>query len=83
MSPADRVRRVFFGLSAFISVLAFILIGGTMLCDQWIAGYASAGFILGTALLNAGACLGLFAVIAAIGSAVSIVFSDETPPQEQ
>jgi hypothetical protein len=83
MSPASRVRRAFLRAGILVSALAFFLVGGSMVCDQWIAGYASAGFIIGTALLNAGASLALFAVLAGIGSAISIAFSDEAPPPRQ
>jgi hypothetical protein len=86
MSPARRVRRVSMQVSVLISVLAFLVIGGTILLDQWIAGYASGRFILGTAILSAGACIGLFAIVAGIGSAISIALADETvadaPSQE-
>ena len=51
--------------------------GATVLLDQWIIGHASAGFILGTAILIAGGCVGIFAIIAAIGLAVSILLRDE------
>jgi hypothetical protein len=64
-------------LSLLISVVAFFVVGGTILLDQWIAGLASGRFILGTAILNAGVCIGLFAIISAIGSAISIVLGDE------
>jgi hypothetical protein len=83
MSPARRVRLAFMRVGILISALAFFLVGATTLFDQWIAGYASARFMLGTAFLSAGACLGLFATITAIGSAVSWLFSDEAPGTEQ
>jgi hypothetical protein len=86
MSPARRVRRVSMQVSVLISVLAFLVIGGTILLDQWIAGYASGRFILGTAILSAGACIGLFAIVAGIGSAISIALAEEpvtdTPRQD-
>jgi hypothetical protein len=78
MSPARRVRRASMQVSVLISVLAFLVVGGTVLLDQWIAGYASGRFILGTAILSAGACIGLFAIVAGIGSAISIALADET-----
>jgi hypothetical protein len=77
MSPARRVRRASMQVSVLISVLAFLVIGGTILLDQWIAGYASGRFILGTAILSAGACVGLFAIVAGIGSAISIALAEE------
>jgi hypothetical protein len=78
MSPARRVRRASMQVSVLISVLTFLVVGGTILLDQWIAGYASGRFILGTAILSAGACVGLFAIVAGIGSAISIALAEET-----
>jgi hypothetical protein len=78
MSPARRVRRASMQVSVLISVLAFLVVGGTVLLDQWIAGYASGRFILGTAILSAGACVGLFAIVAGIGSAISIALAEES-----
>ena len=77
MSPAHRIRVATMRISLLISVVAFVVVGGTILLDQWIAGLASGRFILGTAILNAGVCIGLFAIISAIGAAVSIVLGDE------
>src|SRR5262245_4491855 len=77
LPPARQARRVFIRLSAAISVLAFFVLGSTILLDQWIIGRASAGFILGTAILIAGLCTGLFAVIAAIGLMISVPLRDE------
>jgi hypothetical protein len=77
MSPARRLRRAFIHVSFVISLLAFFLVGGSILLDQWIAGQASARFILGTAILTAGACVGLFAVTAAIGLAASMLLRDD------
>jgi len=57
--------------------VAFFLLASTVLLDQWIIGRASAGFILGTAILIAGLCTGLFAIIAAIGLAISAPLRDE------
>ena len=77
LPPARQTRRIFLRLSAAISILAFLLLGCTVLLDQWIIGRASAGFILGTAILIAGLCTGLFAVIAAIGLMISAPLRDE------
>jgi hypothetical protein len=55
-----------------ISVFAFVLLGCGDLIDQWLAGYASASFMLGTLLINAGICLGIFGTIGAIGCVASI-----------
>jgi hypothetical protein len=79
MTPAQRVLRAFMRLSLLTSLVAFLLLGVATLCDQWIAGYASLRFMLGTALIAAGVCIGLFAIIAAVGLAISIAFSDEPP----
>jgi hypothetical protein len=49
-------------------------LGCTVLIDQWIAGRVSATFMLGTALVLAGLCTGLFAVVAAMGLALSMLF---------
>jgi len=77
LPPARQARRIFIRLSAIISVLAFFLLASTVLLDQWIIGRASVGFILGTALLIAGLCTGLFAIIAAIGLMISAPLRDE------
>lgn len=77
MLGVPRVSRTFVRLSFVISIFAFLLIEGTIFLDQWIAGHATTRFILGTALLNAGACTGLFALISAIGLAISIVVGNE------
>ena len=53
-----------------------------MLLDQWIMGLAGAGFIFGTWMVIAGLCLGLFAIVAAIGLGISAAFRDE-PTQER
>jgi hypothetical protein len=52
------------------------LIEGYALLDQWLIGHAGALFMFGTALLSAGACIGLFALISAIGFAVSLFFGE-------
>jgi hypothetical protein len=75
--PARQTRRIFMRLGVVTSVLAFCILGSTVLLDQWIIGYASAGFILGTAILIAGLCTGLFAVLVAIGLAISAPMRDE------
>ena len=60
-----------------ISILTFVVVGGDVLLEQWIGGYAGAGYIFGTACVIAGACIALFAIIATTGIAVSSAFSDE------
>jgi len=77
LSPAGRARRVSLRMSLLISCLVFFILGSSVLLDQWIMGHASAGFIFGTAAVIAGVCVGLFAIIATIGFAVSAGFRDE------
>jgi hypothetical protein len=79
LSPARRVRRMFMRFSLLISVVAFFVVGSTVLLDQWLEGQASARFMFGTALVIMGACIGVFAIIAGIGLAISTVFSGERP----
>jgi hypothetical protein len=54
-----------------------LLVEGYALQDQWEIGHASLMFMLGTALLSAGICIGLFTLIAAIGLVASVFFSDQ------
>ena len=82
LPPARQARRIFLRLSALVALLAFFLLGSTVLLDQWIIGRASAAFILGTALLIAGLCTGLFAVIAAIGLMISVPLRDDQEATE-
>jgi hypothetical protein len=79
MTPAQRVLRAFMRFSLLTSVVVFFVLGVSTFCDQWIAGHASLQFMLGTAFIAAGFCIGLFAIIAAVGLAISIAFSDEPP----
>jgi hypothetical protein len=65
-------------LGLTISILTFVVVGGDLLLDQWIGGHASAGYIFGTACVIAGACIALFAIIAATGLAISSAFSDKS-----
>jgi hypothetical protein len=74
-SPADRVLRTFMRLGLLIAVIAFVVVASDVLLAQWIRGNASPEFILGTAALIGGVCIGLFAVIAAIGLAVAAVLT--------
>ena len=78
-SPDHRVRGGFLRFSLWTSALAFFVIEGYVLQDQWQIGHASAMFMLGTAFVVAGVCIGLFAIIVAIGLAISAAFSDEPP----
>jgi hypothetical protein len=73
LSPADRACRAFMRAGLLIALIAFLVVGGDVLLAQWIIGSASLEFVLGTAALIAGLCLGLFAVIAAIGLVVAAV----------
>jgi hypothetical protein len=82
LSPARRVRRAFLRLGLLTAITAFCLIGGLVLFDQWAEGYASGVFMLGTALLIIGGCIGLFSIILAIGLLISIAFNDAPPPQD-
>jgi hypothetical protein len=81
-SPERRVRSRFMSFSLWTSALAFLVIEGDALLDQLEIGHASTMFMLGTACLIAGACIGLFAIIAGIGLAISAAFSDEPPHQQ-
>jgi hypothetical protein len=81
-SPAGRVRSTFISFGLWISVVAFVVIEGDALLDQSQIGHASILFMLGTACLAAAASIGLFAIITAIGLAISAAFRDE-PLQQQ
>ena len=76
LSTALRIRAGFLRVGLWASAAAFLLIEGYSLPDQWLIGHAGALFMLGTALLSAGACIGLFALISAIGFAVSLFFRE-------
>jgi hypothetical protein len=76
LPTARRVRSGFLRVGLWASAAAFVLIEGYALLDQWLIGHASVLFMFGTALLSAGACIGLFALISAIGFAVSLFFGE-------
>jgi hypothetical protein len=85
MSDPSQARRVcsrFMSIGFWTSAVAFVVIEGDALLDQSEIGHASTLFMLGTACLAAAACIGLFAIIMAIGLAISAAFSDD-PPQQQ
>ena len=84
LSTARRVRSGFLRVGLWASAAAFLLIEGYALLDQWLIGHASRLFMFGTALLSAGACMGLFALISAVGFAVSLFFGESAlhPVQE-
>jgi hypothetical protein len=69
-----------FGL--WTSALAFVVIEGDALLDQLEIGHASTLYMFGTACLAAAASIGLFAIISAIGLAVSAAFGDEPRPEQ-
>ncbi len=79
-SPARRVRSASIRLGHWGAAFTFLLIEGYALQDQWEIGHANAMFMLGTALLSAGVSIGLFGIIAAIGLATSVLFSEQPPP---
>ena len=76
---AHRVRHASIRIGSITAMLTFVILGGGDLFVQWIAGYASPAFMLGTLLINAGLCLGIFVIIAGIGWALSSGLS-LTPP---
>jgi hypothetical protein len=78
ISRACRVRGTFMRFGVLTSVLVFFVVGGEVLLDQLAIGSASAVFMVGTELVIAGACIGLFAIIAALGLAISIVLEDDS-----
>jgi hypothetical protein len=82
VSRAYRVRAAFMGYGLLTSVGAFFVVGGEVLLDQLAIGTASPLFMLGTELLVAGACIGLFAIIVAIGLAVSAAFEENAKSEQ-
>jgi len=80
-SPAHRVRHASIRIGVLVSVFVFALLAGRDVLDQWIGGYASATFMLGTVLIYAGTCLAVFGIIAAMGYALSTALTDEAPHQ--
>jgi hypothetical protein len=72
--PAPGLLRQSTRLGFLTSLTAFFVLACTVLIDQWIAGRVTAMFMLGTALLLAGLCTGLFAAVAGMGLALSILF---------
>ena len=82
LSPRGRADGALLRLSLLISILAFFFLGGSVLLDQWIMGLAGAGFIFGTWMIIVGLCLGVFAIVAAIGLGISAAFRGE-PKQER
>jgi hypothetical protein len=81
-SAARNVRSSFMRVGFWTSAAAFVVIEGDALLDQSAIGHASTLYMFGTACLAAAACIGLFAVISAIGLAVSAAFRDEPRPEQ-
>ena len=77
-SSAQRVRSRFVSFSLWTSALAFLVVEGNALLDQLDIGHAGLLFMLGTACLSAGVCIGLFAFLMLIGLAISLAFSEES-----
>src|SRR6516225_4609962 len=82
-SPAHRVRNGSIRVGLWASTFAFFFLESYALQDQLAIGRATVMFILGTAFLTAGLCIGLFALIAAIGLAASLLFSEQSRSQPQ
>ena len=78
-SLQHRVRSRFVSFGLWTSVFVFFVIEGYVLQDQWQIGHASTMFMLGTAFVIAGVCIGLFAIIVAVGVGISAALSDEAP----
>jgi hypothetical protein len=71
---AQAVRRHFVvRVGAAVATLCFVVLGGTVLIDQWISGHRSALFTVGTAMLIAGLCVGLFALIGLVGLSIAFL----------
>jgi hypothetical protein len=81
-SPSRRVRGRFISFGFWTSAAAFVVIEGDALLEQSAIGHASTLYMFGTACLAAAACIGLFAIISAIGLAVSAAFRDEPRPEQ-
>jgi hypothetical protein len=80
--PAGRVRGRFISFGFWTAVAAFVVIEGDAILDQLEIGHASPLFMFGTACLATAACVALFAIITAIGLAVSAAFKED-PHQQQ
>ena len=50
---AHRVRHASIRIGSITAMLTFVILGGGDLFVQWIAGYASPAFMLGTLLIRA------------------------------
>jgi len=69
--------------SLWTSAFAFVAIEGYVLLDQVAIGHASTMFMFGSACLVASVCVGIFAIVMAIGLAISAAFSDDEPTPQQ
>ena len=83
IAPAQRVRRLSLQLGIFLSTMAFVWIGSPVLLDQWIGGYASVGYMFGTACLIAGASLALFGVIVVVGFVIARGFTEAASEEDE
>ena len=83
LSPAQNVRRLFLRFGKLTSLIAFVVICGDVLLDQWVWGAPNAWFVFGTMCLIAAACITLFAFIALIGLVTSLAFHDGLLGQSQ
>jgi hypothetical protein len=79
--PHDTLRRWSVRAGLATSTAAFIAAGVPVLLDQWISGEASALFMLGTALVLAGSCTGLFAAIVAAGLLIATLWPGRESPR--
>jgi hypothetical protein len=68
------LRNKFMRFSLWTSVLTFCVIEGYALQDQLAIGHASAIYMIGTACVAAGACIGLFAFLITIGLVISALW---------
>jgi hypothetical protein len=80
-SPARRIRRGSIQVGLVAAAVTFVFIEGEALQDQLTIGQASTMFMLGTAFVGAGICIGLFGLITAIGLVASVFFSERPPTQ--
>ena len=75
--PENTARQRSMRLGSLLSLATFVVLGGAIVIDQWIAGRVSASSMISTAFLLAGLCTGLFGAIAAVGLAISTLFGDD------
>src|SRR5262249_58159816 len=80
--PDTRLRRWSMRFGTATALAVFLALGVPLVLNSWVTGAASALFMLATALVWAGVCTGLFALIVAIGLVVSIFSGDDDPDRE-